>query len=58
MELTRSIFDEGKYDYLNKQDSQRYDELKDSCDPKDREIVKLILDKAKACRNEHCMSRY
>ena len=51
--------DSGKgYYYLNEKDSVRYDELKGSDDPKDKEIVELILDKAKASRAAHCAIRY
>ena len=58
MKLERSIWDKSQYNYLSKEDSKRYDELKDSKDPKDQEIVRLILDKAKASRAAHCASHY
>jgi len=54
MELKRSMFNKEQYDYLSVADSRRYDELKDSEDPKDQEIIKLIMDKAKSSRASHC----
>ena len=53
MELQRSIFNKDQYYHLSVKDSRRYDELKDSEDPKDREIVELILDKAKSSMARH-----
>lgn len=58
MELTRSIFNKEQYDYLSLEDSKLYDKVKDSSDPKDMEIKRLILDKAKASRRDHCASTY
>ena len=57
-ELKRSMWDKQIYYYLSKEDSSRLDELKDSDDPKDQKIVRLILDKAEASRSAHCASRY
>lgn len=54
MELTRSMFNKEQYNYLSVDDSKRYDELKDSEDPRDQEIVKLIMDKAKSSKASHC----
>lgn len=58
MELTRSIWSEKQYNYLSKKDSELYDKVKDSDDPKDKEIKRLILEKAKSCYGEHQASRY
>jgi hypothetical protein len=58
MKLTRNDFNKKQYYYLNEKDSTRYDELKDSKDPKDIEICKLILDKAKSSRSAHQTSSY
>ena len=52
MKLEKSIW--GGYYYLDKKDSDTYDRVKDSKDPKDLEIKELILDKAKASRAAHC----
>ncbi len=58
MELTRSILNKDQYNYLSLEDSRLYDKVKDSEDPKDREIKRLILDKARASRGAHCASTY
>lgn len=47
-----------QYYYLSLEDSIRYDEVKDSDDPRDQEIAALILDKARASHAAHCASRY
>jgi len=57
MELTKSKLD-NCYEYLNKEDSALFDSIKDSSDPKDIQIKKLLIDKAGACRAAHCNSRY
>lgn len=46
------------YGYLSEKDSHRLDEVKYSTDPKDQEIVALILDKASASRSAHRASTY
>jgi len=56
--LEKSMFEGDRYCYLSKEDSDIYDRLKDSDDPKDKIIVNMILDKAKASRSAHCLSRY
>ena len=64
--LEKSMFEGDRYYYLSKEDSDMYDRLKDSDDPKDKIIVNMILDKAyesylhiwKASRSAHCLSRY
>jgi len=58
MTLTKSIWDKKQYNYLTKADSVRYDEVKDSQDPKDQEIKGLILQKAASSRASHCASTY
>jgi hypothetical protein len=58
MELTRSIWNKDQYNYLSLEDSILYDKVKDSEDPKDLEIKRLILDKALASRGAHCASTY
>lgn len=58
MELKKSIWEGEGYYYLSKEDSDLYDKVKDSDDPKDIKIKDLILDKARASRAEHCASRY
>ena len=58
MELTRSIWNKEQYNYLSLEDSILYDKVKDSDDPKDKEIKRLILDKALASRGAHCASNY
>jgi len=57
MQLEKSIWDGEGYRYLSKKDSDTYDNVKDSKDPKDIEIKGLILDKAMASRAAHCASR-
>ena len=47
-----------RYHYLSDEDSDLYNELKDSDDSKDKQIVALILDKARACRAAHCACSY
>ena len=56
--LEKSMFEGDRYYYLSKEDSDMYDKLKDSDDPKDKVIVNMILDKAKASRSAHCRQRY
>ena len=58
MKLTRSIWNSKQYNYLSTKDSILYDEIKDSDDPKDKQIAQLILDKADKCYAEHCRSAY
>ena len=58
MELTRSIWNKDQYNYLSIEDSKLYDKVKDSDDPQDQEIKRLILDKAHASLSEHCASKY
>lgn len=48
----------GNYPYLNKSDSNLYEQVKDSENKKDKIIKKLLEDKAQASRNAHCASRY
>jgi len=57
MELEKSIWENEGYYYLSKKDSDTYDRVKDSKDPRDLEIKELILDKARASRAGHCASR-
>jgi hypothetical protein len=52
-ELEKSIWDSEGYYYLSKEDSDLYDSLRDSDDPKDKKIVEMLLDKAKASRAAH-----
>jgi len=52
-ELKRSIWEGEGYCYLSKSDSDKLDEVKDSDDPKDKEIVRLILGKAGLSREMH-----
>jgi hypothetical protein len=54
MELTRSMFNKEQYDYLSVEDSKRYDELKDSNNPLEQEIVQMIMKKAESSRASHC----
>jgi len=54
--LEKSMWKGEGYYYLSKKDSDLYDSLKDSDDPKDKQVVDLILDKAEACCAEHCRS--
>ena len=56
MELSRSIWNKDQYNYLSLEDSLLYDKVKDSEDPKDVEIKRLIIDKARASRAAHCAS--
>jgi hypothetical protein len=56
--LEKSIWPDEGYYYLSKEDSDLYDELKDSDAPKDRQIVRLILDKAKSSRAAHRASTH
>ena len=58
MELTRSIWNKDQYNYLSIEDSKLYDKVKDSDDPRDQEIKRLILDKAHACWAAYCASKY
>ena len=53
MELTKDSFDGRKYSYLNRENSELYDKVKDSNDPKDKEIKRLILELATRCRGAH-----
>ena len=46
------------YFYLSKKDSDLYDKHKDSKDEKSKLICEMLLDKAQACRGQHCASRY
>ena len=56
--LERSTWDKKQYNYMSLEDSELYDELKNSDDPKDKKICELILDKAKASHTAHCMMTY
>lgn len=58
MELTRSIWNKKQYNYLSLEDSELYDRVKDSDDPKDQQIKRLIIDKAEASYGAHCQSTY
>jgi len=44
--LTRSIWNKKQYNYLSLADSRLYDRVKNSDDPKDKEIKRLLLEKA------------
>ena len=48
---------EGYY-YLSKEDSDLYDKHKNKADINSKLICKMLLDKAQACRGQHCASRY
>ena len=54
MILQKSIWENEGYYYLSKKDSDLYDSVKNSKDPKDIQIKELILDKARASRSSHC----
>jgi hypothetical protein len=56
--LEKSPWPSGGYYYLSREDSDLYDEAKDSDDEKDKQIVKLILQKAQTCRGAHVNSNY
>lgn len=56
--LTKSLLEPNRYDYLSLEDSSLYDSVKDSDDPKDQQIKKLIEDKAAQSRQQHRSSRY
>jgi hypothetical protein len=58
MELKRSKLSPNRYDYLSEEDSKLYDEVKDSQDPKDKQIKKLLIDKLNACQGAHINSVY
>jgi len=47
------IFGPERYEYLDKQDSILYDRVKDSDDPKDIDIRRLLEDKSSASRFSH-----
>jgi len=49
---------ESRYSYLSREDSELYAKVKDSPDPKDQQIKKLLEDKAAACYGSHCLSKY
>ena len=57
-ELKKSMWKGEGYYYLSKEDSDLYDELNGSDDQKDKKIVQMILDKARASRAAHCASAY
>lgn len=54
--MTKSMF--GGYNYLSKEDSLLYDQVKDNQDTKDKIIKKLIEDKASDCQTAHRNSTY
>jgi len=58
MELTRSIWNKKQYNYLSLADSKLYDRVKDSEDPKDKEIKRLLLEKAAESLAQHRASAY
>ena len=58
MELTRSLFNKQQYDYMSVADSKLYDEVKDSDDPKDKHIKRLLEDKARESMAAHAQCRY
>lgn len=49
--LERNIFDKKSYYYLSKKNSELYDCVKDSDDPKDKVIKELILEIGQECMN-------
>jgi len=56
--LKRNMLEPGKYEYLNKRDSDLYDTVKDSNDDKDLIIKELLESKAASSRFEHRRSTY
>ena len=58
MELEKNLLEPDRYYYLSKEDSALYDSVKDSKDPKDLQIKKLIINKAARSRAAHCASKY
>ena len=56
--LKRDTLEPGRYDYLSENDSKEYDKVRDSTDPKDALIRRLLEDKAGASRSAHRNSRY
>ena len=58
MELTRNVFNKQQYDHMSVEDSKLYDEVKDSDDPKDKQLKRLLEDKARASMAAHAQCRY
>ena len=58
MGLKRDILSPNRYQYLSKEDSELYDTVKDSGDPKDITIKGLLEQKAGASKSTHCSSNY
>ena len=56
--LEKSMWQSGGYYYLNKEDSDLYDKLKNSDDEKDKQIIKLIVDKARTSSGHHAICKY
>lgn len=56
MTLKKREFDEG-YEYLSRDDSKLYDKVKDSLDPKDLQIKRLLEEKANDSRSAHIRDR-
>ena len=53
MKLERNINNPKRYYYLSQEDSVLYDAIKDSNDPKDKIIKRLILDKHEMSRHHN-----
>ena len=58
MELKKSILEPDRYEYLSKEDSELYDDVKDKFDYQSKQIKRRIIEKAQASYSEHCRSRY
>jgi len=52
-QLKRDLLEPERFQYLGRSDSRLYKQVKDSDDPKDRKIKKLLEDKALGCRYDH-----
>ena len=46
------------YEYMSEEDSDLYDEVRDSSEEKDKIIKKLLEDAAYSSRADHCASTY
>lgn len=57
-DLRKSMLEPERYEYLRKEDSALYDRVKDSADPKDQEIKRLLEALASASGGSHRASAY
>ncbi len=58
MELERDKLEPSRYAYLNIEDSKLYDSVKNSEDPKDKQIKRLLEEKARGEQAAHCRCKW